>query len=59
MSGQRPHRNAGETEMNAAVLSDGFDFKVTERASIGLQLEAEFSQNEVQLVGAARVRFAF
>jgi outer membrane receptor protein involved in Fe transport len=27
--------------------------------SIGLQLEAEFSQNEVQLVGAARFRFAF
>ena len=51
--------NAGETDMNAAIISGGFDIKVTERASIGLQLNAELSQNDLQLVGAARVRFAF
>jgi hypothetical protein len=51
--------NAGETDMIAAILSGSFDVKVTERASIGLQIEAELSQNEVQLVSAVRVRFAF
>ena len=36
--------NAGETDMNAAIVSGGFDIKVTERASLGLQLNAELSQ---------------
>ena len=51
--------NAGQLDMNAAILSGGFDVKVTERASIGLQLDAEISQSEIMVVGGARVRFSF
>ena len=45
--------------MNAAILSGGFDVRVTERASLGLQFDAEISQNEVLVIGGVRVRFAF
>ena len=46
-------------DMNSAVLSAGFDLKVTPRASIGLQFDTEFSQNEAQIFAGARVRFTF
>lgn len=51
--------NAGQLDMNAAILSGGFDVRVTERASLGLQFDAEISQNEVLVIGGVRVRFAF
>ena len=51
--------NAGQLDMNAAILSGGFDFKVTDRASVGFQVDAEISQSEFMIIGGARVRFSF
>ncbi|UYN96890.1 MAG: autotransporter-associated beta strand repeat-containing protein [Enhydrobacter sp.] len=50
---------SGQVDMNAGILSAGFDVRLNERTTIGLQLETEFSRTEFQAVGGARVRFSF